>query len=588
MAVASGQAALSAIRALLGAAPVPAATLLHRPYLPAGLDPAPDPVLSTEQTLIGGYGNPARYALADDPAIAAAIAGPPASVLSGSPSSPSDLVQRYVTTSLDLTMQGGTTSGVVYPLAVCELATRFRFRNVGGASAGAIAAAATAAAEVGRSEQARHPEPSPTHDRAGRVAPGIRADTPDPPETSEPLQTQPPRDGQVRRGFVGISDLIGWLSQARPGDPDTDLFRLAQLFRPVPRSRAGFRVGVAAMRRRAWTLPILVPLGFGWSTRLLTAALLLGAVAATGWASNRFSQTTRSWPASMGEGLLGLSTYAAGVIALILIGQGILVRRASTREERLTAAEPGWLRRLRYVSSAPALATRRWLSPILTGLGLAAGVVALGSWRPWTFLAGVGVGLAASLLLVLLLGTAGLFVVRRFGHRGYGLIAGSSPARSRSLLDRLAGMPPTSVDHALVPWLDEVLRSLAGLPAGEVLRFGHLWAGRDYPRIRAGGSAPDPDRLDRLSRRTEERLVNLELMATDLSRQRPYRFPLSPCDLDDPAQLWLCLDQWRTEHAQVFPEPVLNVLGEGRPRQVPDRNGHQLTLHPLPASPTCR
>ena len=48
-------------------------------------------------------------------------------------------------------MEGGTTSGVVYPLAVCELATNFRFRNVGGASAGAIAAAITAAAELGRS-----------------------------------------------------------------------------------------------------------------------------------------------------------------------------------------------------------------------------------------------------------------------------------------------------------------------------------------------------------------------------------------------------------------------------------------------------
>ena len=51
----------------------------------------------------------------------------------------------------DVVMKGGITSGVLYPLAVCELATRYRLCSVGGTSAGAIAAAAAAAAEVGRS-----------------------------------------------------------------------------------------------------------------------------------------------------------------------------------------------------------------------------------------------------------------------------------------------------------------------------------------------------------------------------------------------------------------------------------------------------
>src|SRR5436309_4487811 len=50
----------------------------------------------------------------------------------------------------DLVMKGGITSGVVYPLAACELAKAFLFKNIGGTSAGAIAAAATAAAELGR------------------------------------------------------------------------------------------------------------------------------------------------------------------------------------------------------------------------------------------------------------------------------------------------------------------------------------------------------------------------------------------------------------------------------------------------------
>ena len=122
-----------------------------------------------------------------------AIAGPPADVLSGRPSITSDTVEAYAKTSLDLTMEGGTTSGVVYPLAVCELATDFRFRNVGGASAGAIAAALTAAAELGRSSQVlasggrdRHRQPSTRR-------------PPDPTRYGIP---------RIASGFTGLADII--------------------------------------------------------------------------------------------------------------------------------------------------------------------------------------------------------------------------------------------------------------------------------------------------------------------------------------------------------------------------------------------
>lgn len=50
----------------------------------------------------------------------------------------------------DLVMKGGITSGVVYPNAILELARQYRFRSIGGASAGAIAAAFAAAAEYAR------------------------------------------------------------------------------------------------------------------------------------------------------------------------------------------------------------------------------------------------------------------------------------------------------------------------------------------------------------------------------------------------------------------------------------------------------
>lgn len=50
----------------------------------------------------------------------------------------------------DVVMKGGITSGVVYPKAIAGLAERYRLRNIGGASAGAIAAGAAAAAEYAR------------------------------------------------------------------------------------------------------------------------------------------------------------------------------------------------------------------------------------------------------------------------------------------------------------------------------------------------------------------------------------------------------------------------------------------------------
>ena len=54
-----------------------------------------------------------------------------------------------------MVMKGGLTSGVVYPLAICELARHYSFKNIGGTSAGAIGAAAAAAAEY----QSTQPDP---------------------------------------------------------------------------------------------------------------------------------------------------------------------------------------------------------------------------------------------------------------------------------------------------------------------------------------------------------------------------------------------------------------------------------------------
>ena len=50
----------------------------------------------------------------------------------------------------DIVMKGGITSGVVYPGAILSLAPTYRFRSIGGTSAGAVAAAIVSAAEHAR------------------------------------------------------------------------------------------------------------------------------------------------------------------------------------------------------------------------------------------------------------------------------------------------------------------------------------------------------------------------------------------------------------------------------------------------------
>src|SRR5258706_4693922 len=65
------------------------------------------------------------------------------------PAAPKAAMQAE-TPRCDLVMKGGITSGVVYPRLISELAEKYRFKNIGGTSAGAIAAAGCAAAEYGR------------------------------------------------------------------------------------------------------------------------------------------------------------------------------------------------------------------------------------------------------------------------------------------------------------------------------------------------------------------------------------------------------------------------------------------------------
>lgn len=121
----------------------------------------------------------------------------------------------------DLIMKGGVTSGVVYPYAILELARAYRFRSIGGTSAGAIAAAFAAAAEYART---------------------MRGD----PEGFRRLQ----------RRCETLPDILASLFQPTP--------RHASLMRYLLRSQAGQGAG-----RWIWNLPLTF-----WGVSLL--GLLLG------------------------------------------------------------------------------------------------------------------------------------------------------------------------------------------------------------------------------------------------------------------------------------------------------------------------
>jgi len=543
--------------------PVEVRSILRRPYLPDGLEPSDDPVGMDPSTLIGGYGNQARYTLGgEDPATKLAIAGPPAEVLSGRPSITSDTVAAYVKSSLDLTMEGGTTSGVVYPLAACELATNFRFRNVGGASAGAIAAALTAAAELGRSSQVL-------------AAGGLSRH-----ESKREESANPTNGFQIRTGFAGLADLISWLTQTRPGDQEKDEYRLAQLFRAGNAMAAIFRVAVAIMRGQSWPLPLLALFAFGWLPRLFTLALISGAIVLTGYLEWKFTGEPRSIGEIIGLGFVGVLAFIATVVGIALIVQGI--RSGLRKPAAEDGVAPGWLQKLGLYTSAYATPRSLTIRQLIIGAALILPVVILAIFRPALYASAVLVGLAASIVIAVGLLTSILSYIGHFRSRAFGFIAGTTPQRSRNLLDVMAAVPRPTVKKSVVPWLSDCMNALAGLPDDQVLRFGHLWSGLDYHERRRTQSQEDLATWRQMSERSDHRLVNLELMTTDLTRQRPFRFPLDPTEDDDPEQLWICIDQLRSAESQVFPELILQALSETESREVHDRHGAVRTLHKLP------
>ena len=155
----------------------------------------------------------------------------------------------------DLVMKGGLTSGIVYPKAIALLAQRYRFRSIGGTSAGAIAAAITAAAEFNR----RHTGTRDGFDTLSRLP--------------EELQENVP--GTDKRKLLS-------LFQAQPGTKRL----LSTLVSSLNSQGTWHRIGaiVAGLLRAYWPatlISILGAVGVFWSGAGWLAAMLLLPIALT-------------------------------------------------------------------------------------------------------------------------------------------------------------------------------------------------------------------------------------------------------------------------------------------------------------------
>lgn len=109
----------------------------------------------------------------------------------------------------DLVLKGGVASGVVFPSAVAELAKDYRFRSLGGTSAGAIAATVAAAAEFRRQRVL-------SRDGTG------------------------PNDG--RYGFSRIDEMANELGQTERGTR-----KIVSLFQPSPAVAPLFRIALRVL-----------------------------------------------------------------------------------------------------------------------------------------------------------------------------------------------------------------------------------------------------------------------------------------------------------------------------------------------------
>lgn len=160
----------------------------------------------------------------------------------------------------DMILKGGITSGIVYPRAACRLAARYRFRRLGGTSAGAIAAAFVAAAEHGRAAGGFVTLTGVPDELGSNLAAFLQPSRPTRPAYALLTTWLEPAWGTLRRALASAGLLVrhGWL---------------------------GFVVGLAAVLLPAFGVAVFVASGWWpvtWVTLVwLPLAVLVGLAAAT-------------------------------------------------------------------------------------------------------------------------------------------------------------------------------------------------------------------------------------------------------------------------------------------------------------------
>lgn len=179
----------------------------------------------------------------------------------------------------DLVMKGGITSGIVYPNAVLALAREYRFKSIGGTSAGAIAAAVAAAAAMGDRRR-----------QAGEVV-------------------------DARVGFEGLASVSADLS--RRGF-------IYGLFQPARGARAAYRLLVVLAGHAGWPRKLLCLAAAVFTIAplelLLSLALLLGIGAWVGGAGGVLATLVPSLMCAYGAGVAGALLRVARVARGNLLG----------------------------------------------------------------------------------------------------------------------------------------------------------------------------------------------------------------------------------------------------------------------------
>ncbi|MEF2279063.1 patatin-like phospholipase family protein [Deinococcus sp. YIM 134068] len=357
----------------------------------------------------------------------------------------------------DLVMQGGVTSGVVYPPVVCELARTFRFRRVGGTSAGAISAALLAAAELRRQDLITAKDPHPLRPFETLHALGTRL--------AAPLHPDQPDGPRVLEGLFAPDEATAPLFEALRGGLRGDA-RAA--LRPLLRE-LGARPHAARAREVLRAPGVL--------------ALLARRAEAGGWAEEVRPLLGDEVPDSA---LSRLAGHPVGAGVAVLLGSALLAWGSFRLAVLLLPAE-----------IAAVLAA---LVPLVV-LGVLAGQLARRALASLREAAPLLLGAARAGLH----GAHATLVDNGFGlATGYG---GGEPSR-------------------LTPWLHRELQALAGRPGG-VLTFGDL----------------------------RERDVELKLVSTCLTRQRPYVLPLNQRSADH-KDFYFRPDEW----GRFFPPEVLAHL----------------------------